>query len=87
MKLIGKCEKCKRNLVRLNNGNVVCGCTDKAVDEMLRMWAERKERMRKMNEYKYLIQGKTSDAEGCAIDATWIRWLTEGYLKYVEGEK
>ena len=50
MKTIGKCDKCKRNLVRLYNGNVVCGCTDKAVDEMLRMWAERKERMRKMKE-------------------------------------
>ena len=44
MKLIGKCKKCKRNIVELNNGNVVCGCTDKALDEMLRMWAESKER-------------------------------------------
>ena len=47
MKIIGKCKKCKRNLVELNNGNVVCGCTDKALDEMLRMWAESKERRAK----------------------------------------
>ena len=25
--------------------------------------------------------------KGCAIDTTWIYWLTEGYLKYKEGEK
>ena len=42
MKITGKCEKCKKNLVELNNGNVVCGCTDKALDERLRIWAESK---------------------------------------------
>ena len=47
MKIIGKCEKCKRNLVRLYNGNVVCECTEKELSERLRMWAERKERRAK----------------------------------------
>lgn len=51
MKIKGKCEKCKRNLVELYNGNVVCGCTDIALDEMLRMWAARKERKKKNEIY------------------------------------
>ena len=51
MKTIGKCEVCGGEILQAGNGNLFCeDCADKNFGERLRMWAERKERMRKMKE-------------------------------------